>query len=125
MPALPPTAPPPLHHPPNPWRLRLGNLWWEARLSVRTRGVIDVQHSDAYHYATMSYRTIFQVLDHLQLGPHDSFVDIGCGKGRVLCCAARQSLRRVVGVDLSAELVQQARANAQSLRGRRSAVEVH
>ena len=32
------------------------------------------------------------------LAPGDVFVDVGCGKGRVVCCAARRPLRRVVGI---------------------------
>jgi SAM-dependent methyltransferase len=103
---------------------RLKNLWWEHRLGVSTRGVVPVAHFDSTHYATMNYSTIWSVLDHLALGPSDVFVDVGCGKGRVLCCAARYPVERVVGVDLCEPLCEVARENARRMRGRRAAISV-
>jgi len=41
-----------------------------------------------------------------------TFVDLGCGKGRVLLLAAQLPFRAVVGVDISAELCAVARRNA-------------
>jgi SAM-dependent methyltransferase len=103
---------------------RLNNLWWERRLAVSTRGVVPTDHPDSVHYATMGYPTVFKILRQLDLQPSDVFVDIGCGKGRVLCCAARQPVRQVIGVELSEVLCGQARANAERLRGRRAPVTV-
>jgi cyclopropane fatty-acyl-phospholipid synthase-like methyltransferase len=103
---------------------RLNNLWWEYRLGISTRGIVPTDHPDSVHYGTMGYRTVWRVLEHLDLGASDVFVDIGCGKGRVLCCAARQPVSKVLGVDISAGLVREARDNAQRLRGRRAPVEV-
>src|SRR4051794_27662217 len=84
-----------------PFTTRLANLAWDRRLAISTRGVIPVAHEDSHHYATMNYRTIWPILDHLALGPSDVFVDVGCGKGRVLCCAAHYPVGKVIGVDLS------------------------
>jgi SAM-dependent methyltransferase len=103
---------------------RLNNLWWELWLGISTRGLVPIDHPDSVHYATMRYTTIRAVLHHLDLAPSDVFVDIGCGKGRVLCCAARHQVKQVIGVDLSKPLCQEARANAQRLRGRRSPIAV-
>ncbi len=110
---------------PLPLHKRLNNLWWEFRLGIRTRGIVEVQHPDAYHYATMFYSTIRKVLDRLELGHDDVVVDIGCGKGRVVCLAALNDVKKVVGVDLSGEFCDAARANARNMRGRRAPIEVH
>ncbi|MFG2036672.1 SAM-dependent methyltransferase [Dactylosporangium sp. NPDC048998] len=104
---------------------RVNNLLWERRLGVVTRGVVAVDYPDASQYASIDYALIDQILRHLALQPSDVFVDVGCGKGRVLCCAARFRVRHVIGVDLSEEFCAQARANAERTRGRRSPVEVH
>jgi SAM-dependent methyltransferase len=104
---------------------RLHNLAWEKRLGISTRGVVPVEHPDSVHYASMSYATIHRTLTALRLRSDDVFVDIGCGKGRVLCCAARTRVGRVVGVDLSAELCEEATGNARRARGLRSTIEVH
>lgn len=47
-----------------------------------------------------------------------TFLDLGCGKGRVLLVAAERPFREVIGVDLSANLVRIARANAALMMAR-------
>jgi SAM-dependent methyltransferase len=72
----------------------------------------------------MGYAIIRSILDHLALDSSDVFVDIGSGKGRVLCCAAQYPVKQVVGVDLSDALCQVARDNAGRMRGRRAPISV-
>jgi len=103
---------------------RLDNIWCERRMGISTRGIVPTDHPDSVHYGTMAYRTIHGILDHLDLRSSDVVVDIGSGKGRVLCCAARRPVLRVVGVELSANLCRQARENAERLRGRRAPITV-
>jgi SAM-dependent methyltransferase len=103
---------------------RFNNLRWEFWFDISTRGRVATDHPDAGHYATMRYSTIFTVLHHLHLTPSDVFVDIGCGKGRVLCCAARHRVKQVIGIDLSESLCRQAKINAQRMRGRRTPIVV-
>ena len=105
-------------------RSRLSNVHWELRLGIATRGVVPVEHADSTHYATMNYSTIRAILKHLALDPSDVFVDIGSGKGRVLCCAARYPVMQVVGVDMSEAFCQVARRNARRMRGRRAPISV-
>lgn len=51
-------------------------------------------------------------LDNMALDwPRFTFVDIGCGKGRALLLALRHPFRRVLGVELSPELVSVAKSN--------------
>lgn len=103
---------------------RASNLLWERRLGISTRGRVDIDFPDSVHYATMSYSTIWSVLTELQLRADDVLVDVGCGRGRVLCCAARLGLRKVMGVDVSEQMCAEARANAAQLRGRRTPITV-
>ncbi len=44
-----------------------------------------------------------------------TFVDIGCGKGRVICHAALRPFAKVVGIDLSETLCNDARENLERL----------
>lgn len=44
-----------------------------------------------------------------------TFIDLGAGKGRVLCMAAAMPFKEVVGVELVEELAEQARANLSAL----------
>jgi predicted RNA methylase len=108
-----------------PLRSRFNNLYWERRLGISSRGTVDIENPDSVYYATMDYSAISKVLQRLELQPFDVFVDIGCGKGRVLCCVALAHLRKAIGIDVSPELSAIARKNAQRLRGRHTPIAIY
>lgn len=81
-------------------------------------------HQDNVYYEPMNYLYIRRLLRRLELREEDVLFDIGCGKGRIVCVAARRRLKRVVGVELFEELCDAARANAARLRGRNAPVEI-
>ena len=57
------------------------------------------------------------MFDHVDVQPSTcTFVDLGCGKGRVLLVAAQRPFLRVVGFEISTELADLARANATRYR---------
>jgi len=74
---------------------RTCDLVWEARLGIHTTGGALV----ARDYGCLAYDTYFKIFDHLELKPDDVVVDIGCGKGRVVCVAATYCVKEVIGVD--------------------------
>jgi SAM-dependent methyltransferase len=87
------------------------------------------------NHRNRDYRTRFQSANYLYLHriaevvkpevPGRSvFYDLGCGKGRALCVMARHPFKKVVGVELRAELCECARDNAERLRGRVAPIEV-
>lgn len=105
--------------------LRLENALYERRLKIRTHGLYnwspgDWSASEHLYYFATSYRRIFRILDSLRLGPSDTFIDLGCGKGRVACCAAFYPVREVIGIEDVQELCVEAEKNLQHLRGRRA-----
>lgn len=84
-----------------------GGLIWSERLGSGEK---------AEYWATGYYgiapSVLSQALDRLGLDwPRFAFVDVGCGKGRGLMVALGYPFRRALGVDLSAELVEAAKAN--------------
>jgi SAM-dependent methyltransferase len=68
-------------------------------------------HSDRVWYQPSSWRTLRRALRKDEVKPTDVFVDFGCGKGRVLICAARYRFARVIGVEISPRLSEIARDN--------------
>lgn len=97
---------------------RSESLYWERRLGIRTRvaehtGLDDDEH---YGYQPSAYRSIFRVLRKLELRPSDVFVELGCGKGRVVCCAATQDVARVIGVEDIPEIAAIAEDNVRHMR---------
>jgi len=68
-------------------------------------------------YEPTPVATGLAVLEALPVSaPGATFVDIGCGKGRMLLLAARWPFRRVVGFDHDAALVRQAQRNLRDSR---------
>jgi len=75
---------------------------------------------DEYHeYEPSGWRTLSSALRGVEIGPEDGFVDIGCGKGRVVLQATRRPFGRVLGVELSPELAERARQLVTEGRRRR------
>ena len=95
----------------------------EAYLGINTRGAVSAPNDEGVHYTPLPYPLIFKMLAMLELQPHDVFVDIGCGKGRVVCCASRRTVTKVVALELNGDLLAQMRDNVRRLRGRKAPVD--
>lgn len=63
------------------------------------------------NYSPVSWPALRRALPRGELGPDDVFLDLGAGKGRMLLIAARRPIRRAIGVEISPELADVARAN--------------
>jgi len=61
-----------------------------------------------------------RALRRFAVPPTGGFVDLGCGKGRVLILAAQHGFERVTGVDYSAALCAAAESNLAAFRARTS-----
>jgi len=101
---------------------RTCDLFWEARLGIHTTGGALVQHPDARHYGCLAYDTYFKIFNRLELQPADVVVDLGCGKGRVVCVAATHRVKEVIGVEIDPHLCALGRANGERMRSRRAPV---
>lgn len=105
---------------------RAGDRWFDLRYGTDTSGVIEVDRLDvaspnkrfAMRYEVTRARPLMRLLRRLDLPTDGVFVDVGCGKGRVLMVAALCGWRRVVGVEYSHELCDVARRNLASFRRR-------
>ncbi|MBE5317349.1 MAG: class I SAM-dependent methyltransferase [Xanthomonadales bacterium] len=103
---------------------------FDQRYGVDTGGVIpqadlDVERDSWVHgsaYVATSPVDFAEVLAPFALTPErSSFVDLGCGKGRVLLMAAGLPFARIIGVEYSPALSEIARANLDRYRGPRRA----
>ena len=113
-----------LHH-------RISEWVWETSYGVRTSGFarpadVNVRDSDANEYAPSPYRVTKRLIRELPAKARDgAFIDYGCGRGRVVVVAASFPFRRVIGVELSSELSNEARENVVRCRiARRAPVEI-
>jgi len=104
---------------------KVRNAVWEVRLNINTNGRLKHDlHPDSHSYASCAYTVIRRILDRLEMKERDVFMDIGCGKGRVVCCAARRHIRKAVAVEIHPELCAIARHNSGRLRGAKAPVEI-
>ncbi len=106
-------APPPEVHPfDQRYGVESGGLIWGERLRSEEKGGYW-----ATGYYGISPSVLWQAFDRLALDwPSFTFIDIGCGKGRALMLALKYPFRRVLGVELSAELANLARENLERFR---------
>ena len=87
------------------WMLheRVTRLLFERHLSTAGRA-LEFEHfePDLTPYEPSSWLPLRWGLRRVHPGPDDVLVDFGCGKGRVICEAARRPFARVIGVEISA-----------------------
>lgn len=107
---------------------RLADRVYDARLNTDTAeyvGLEDLSISSGRKQLGMPYeptrgRPFRKLMATLQLPKGSTFVDVGCGKGKVLLLAADYGFQRVVGLEFSHELCEVARKNVAAYRERRS-----
>jgi SAM-dependent methyltransferase len=105
-------------------------IWYEIRgekqFGVRTIGtdslrkeipLEELQHASMYE--PVNYYTSTWLLDHLEPEEKDTaFIDVGCGKGRVLAIAAAYGFKQIIGIDFSPKLYGCAVKTAEALEAR-------
>ena len=79
-------------------------------ISLEEKG-IDISHATIYMPA--SYDVLEELFAQITPSSYNHFLDIGCGKGRVLSVAAQSGFTKVTGIDLSKDLTIAAKENLQ------------
>jgi len=104
----------------------------EHKFGVSTTGFIEprdlgIESPDSMAHSPLGYEYIFWALRAIPVPAADVvFLDYGSGKGRVLVAAATFPFRKVLGVEISEQLVAAARGNLAHMKHRRAAhVAVH
>ncbi len=108
---------------------------WGSRVVDRRLGIETVDESvarslgiDVEHFRStqrsLGWSGTWRILRRLSHTANDTFLDVGCGAGRVVCGAAQFGFRRVVGIDIDPRMTELARRNAVRLRGRRCAIDI-
>jgi SAM-dependent methyltransferase len=73
-------------------------------------------HRDRVPYVASPWHVLPRALHVVGVSEADTFVDFGCGKGRIVHQAARRPFRRVIGLEVSPALADVARANLAARR---------
>jgi precorrin-6B methylase 2 len=90
---------------------KVRNAYWESYFGIATRGIVASSKADSHHYATIDYHSIFTVLGRLRQLGGERLADVGCGKGRVLCCASYAGFQKAVGIEYDPAIAAMGREN--------------
>jgi SAM-dependent methyltransferase len=105
---------------------RFINRYHDWRLGIETHGMLmpaelGIDRADSVEYTPIGYTAIRRALRPVPISVSEiSFLDLGSGKGRVIAVAATKPYKKVLGVEISAELNGIARANIGRMRRRRA-----
>lgn len=101
---------------------RATNNYYERRLGVDTGGYLKPEdlgftNAEFNAYTPIGYRAVYTMLERIPLDKSQSaFLDYGAGKGRALVVAATFPFKRVIGIELSAPLLEAAKSNINKMR---------
>ena len=101
------------------------DFYYEFRLGVTTQvsvklADVGIQDADAKDSQPISYAAFYSMIRRLRIEKaHTTFVDYGAGKGRAVCAAAALPFKRVIGIDISKQLAEEAVGNLRRMRLRR------
>lgn len=70
---------------------------------------IDIEHATIYMPA--SYDLLEYAFSNIPMKSFRHFIDIGCGKGRIMCVAAHYGATKVTGIDFSKDFCDAAKLN--------------
>jgi predicted RNA methylase len=110
-------------------RRTLSSILIEQWTGTETSSEVDLQTlgiaaDGRVRYEPSGWLDLRRILRPEDVDPGDVFADFGSGKGRVVIQAARHPFKRVIGVELSAELTAIARANVSRVDRRRRCQEI-
>jgi SAM-dependent methyltransferase len=95
---------------------RLGDRVLDRGLNTSDSSVQPEHYTGRQRYWPSSWQVLPRALRYLGVSDRDTFVDFGCGRGRVVHQAARRPFRRVIGVEISPALAEFARAGLAARR---------
>ncbi|RJQ56235.1 MAG: class I SAM-dependent methyltransferase [Nitrospiraceae bacterium] len=98
-----------------------------SHVELKNLDINSENYSRGHRYASTPAIAFKKLLDAIEFPDDSVFVDIGCGKGKMLLLAPHFGFKRVVGVDFSEKLCECARKNIsiyQQKTGRNAHIDV-
>lgn len=85
---------------------------YEKVFGIRTAAIKKSSSNQFFHYQGAGYRILFRLFKALAVHTKKyDFVDVGCGKGRVVFVAENAGYDHLTGIELDEELIKEAEGN--------------
>ncbi|MBS0171431.1 MAG: methyltransferase domain-containing protein [Nitrospira sp.] len=88
--------------------------YWQQRVAEANEVVDNKSRLNQQDSATLSDRTYLEAIEHLNIAPDETVLELGCGFGRSLPFLSRHA-RQVWGLDISSAMVEAARQHCAGL----------
>lgn len=102
-----------------------GNIFYDhmydKRLGIETMEFVPhrdnlSKYKDATIYEPTPYRKLEKIFSSVPMSANDIFIDLGCGKGRIILLAATKKIRKVIGVELNVGIANVAEENLKKMK---------
>ncbi len=90
---------------------RLRDSWSHTNTCGKVYEAYNFSGSERLWYDASGWSTLKRANDWLPFSSEDVFADFGCGKGRILFCAAKFPFKKIIGIELSPALLDIAKKN--------------
>ena len=109
-----------LRGPLNTFKLLSFEREYEKRFNIKTISIVNLKgltlagtnSAENHHYQGASYFILFKVFNLLPNKlKNATMIDYGCGKGRALFVAETCGFKKLIGLDIAKELIEEARRN--------------
>ena len=92
--------------------LKFDNIFFDLRYGIDSSQNVSLDKlnfqitnkREGVEYGTIAPYFIQKILELVKFDTSDIFVDLGCGKGRVLLIASKFNIKKVIGIEFSPEL---------------------
>jgi len=106
---------------------KMDNHWYDLREGTNTAGVTDLDNltissqnkKRGVYYGATRRRPFAEMLKVIAPPKDCTFVDVGCGKGKVLLMAMDYGFHHITGIEFASELCEAARKNVETVRRRK------
>jgi len=103
--------------------------YYDHKYNIDTLGLYNLKedaslYGDEKRYQATNYDRIIKIINYLKLKENDVFVDLGCGKGRVILLASTKKIKKVIGIELRKSMVDIARKNINNFKFKKTPIEI-
>jgi len=107
------------------WDKKLGiETGWFPLLGSKKLGSAAGANKDGTRYEAATYSRLLALADVLKPSEQDVFVDLGCGKGRVVFVMSTCKVKKSIGVEFDEALANDAKRNLKNMRVPHAPVEI-